>query len=196
MAIITLNNRATNRSDTATSGQVFTATSATAADFQDAAAGITSACQFRLTADKTGNADITSSFEVPDTDGYGGIGSAVTESSGIFTFPSTGIYLIHLQATIALCQGGDTTANLLLKTTTDNSTYATATKAVAGELAANGSPQMSVYGQFMFDVTNTSTHKVKLATSSFQSSQSPVTTLKSDTDGNVTSITFLRLGDT
>tara|TARA_X000001388_G_scaffold63748_1_gene49773 strand:+ start:2942 stop:3577 length:636 start_codon:yes stop_codon:yes gene_type:complete len=39
MAIITLNNRAINRSDTASSGQVFTATSATASDFQDAASG-------------------------------------------------------------------------------------------------------------------------------------------------------------
>ena len=36
MAITTLNNRATNRSDTASAGQVFTATSATAADFQAA----------------------------------------------------------------------------------------------------------------------------------------------------------------
>ena len=36
MSIITLNNRATNRSDTASAGQVFTATSATAADFQTA----------------------------------------------------------------------------------------------------------------------------------------------------------------
>ena len=39
MAITTLNLRALNRSDTATSGQVITATSATAADFQDAAGG-------------------------------------------------------------------------------------------------------------------------------------------------------------
>ena len=39
MAITTLNLRALNRSDTATSGQVVTATSATAMDFQDAAAG-------------------------------------------------------------------------------------------------------------------------------------------------------------
>jgi len=39
MAIITLNNRATNRSDTASAGQVFTATSATAADFQAAGGG-------------------------------------------------------------------------------------------------------------------------------------------------------------
>jgi len=38
MAIITLNNRATNRSDTASAGQVFTATSATASDFQSVGA--------------------------------------------------------------------------------------------------------------------------------------------------------------
>ena len=39
MAITTLNLRGLNRSDTATSGQVITATSAVAADFQDAAGG-------------------------------------------------------------------------------------------------------------------------------------------------------------
>ena len=39
MAITTLNLRGINRSDTATSGQVITATSAVAADFQDASAG-------------------------------------------------------------------------------------------------------------------------------------------------------------
>jgi len=39
MAITTLNLRALNRSDTASSGQVVTATSATAADFQDASTG-------------------------------------------------------------------------------------------------------------------------------------------------------------
>ena len=39
MAIITINNKAINRSDTASSGQNWTATSATASDFQTAAAG-------------------------------------------------------------------------------------------------------------------------------------------------------------
>ena len=34
MALITLNNRSINRTDTASAGQVWTATSATAADFQ------------------------------------------------------------------------------------------------------------------------------------------------------------------
>ena len=39
MAITTLNNRAINRSDTAASGQLWTATSATASDFQAVSAG-------------------------------------------------------------------------------------------------------------------------------------------------------------
>tara|TARA_X000001382_G_scaffold120108_1_gene101426 strand:- start:545 stop:1078 length:534 start_codon:yes stop_codon:yes gene_type:complete len=39
MSIITINNRTINRSDTASAGQVFTATSATAADFQAAGGG-------------------------------------------------------------------------------------------------------------------------------------------------------------
>tara|TARA_R110000851_G_scaffold133963_1_gene269065 strand:+ start:154 stop:732 length:579 start_codon:yes stop_codon:yes gene_type:complete len=39
MAITTINNRSVNRSDTASSGQLWTATSATASDFQAAAAG-------------------------------------------------------------------------------------------------------------------------------------------------------------
>ena len=39
MAITTLNNRAINRSDTASADQVWTATSATASDFQAAAGG-------------------------------------------------------------------------------------------------------------------------------------------------------------
>ena len=80
------------------------------------------ASQYRITANKTGNADVTSSYEVVDTDGYGGIGTAPTESSGIFTFPSTGIYLILVQAYIFLSSDGDTSASLELKTTTDNST--------------------------------------------------------------------------
>ena len=57
MAITTLNLRALNRSDTATSGQVITATSATAADFQDAAGGA-----WNLIKTITASADSTISF--------------------------------------------------------------------------------------------------------------------------------------
>jgi hypothetical protein len=56
--------------------------------------GITEADQWRLTADLTGtNATISSNLERIDTAGQGTLGTGMTESSGIFTFPSTG-YLV------------------------------------------------------------------------------------------------------
>ena len=58
--------------------------------------GITVADQWYMgTAFQGSNADITSNWTstMPYT-GYGVIGSAVTESSGIFTFPSTGLYQV------------------------------------------------------------------------------------------------------
>ena len=58
--------------------------------------GITMADQWRLTADTNEDttADITANWERTDTQDIQVIGTGLTESSGIFTFPSTGIYLI------------------------------------------------------------------------------------------------------
>jgi len=51
--------------------------------------------QFRLTTSITGtNADISSNLERIDHSGAGSIGTGMTESSGIFTFPNTGIWLV------------------------------------------------------------------------------------------------------
>ena len=73
-----------------------------------ASAGITSASQFRLTTSFTGDAaPIASNWEETDTDGYGGLGTAVSQSSGIFTFPTTGIWHIisvmtHIEGSAAI----------------------------------------------------------------------------------------------
>jgi len=53
MALITLNNRSINRSDTASSGQVWTATSATASDFQAGGGENTPAFSARKSGDQT-----------------------------------------------------------------------------------------------------------------------------------------------
>ena len=62
------------------------------------AGGITMADQWRLSAATTFSSGasnkISSNWERTDTTGYGTIGSAMTESSGEFSFPATGIYLI------------------------------------------------------------------------------------------------------
>ena len=58
--------------------------------------GLTMVDQWRLTTDFTGVANpISSNLEQNDSSGNGvPIGSSMTESSGVFTFPSTGIYMI------------------------------------------------------------------------------------------------------
>ncbi len=86
---------------------------------------ITMVDQFRLTADVTGtNADITSNLERIDTPTTPLIGSGVTNSSGIFSFPSTGIYLIIVNAMFSnpnTTSSIDGQCGVLTKVTIDNS---------------------------------------------------------------------------
>ena len=73
------------------------ANAVTAAKAIGSAKGVTMADQWRLTTSRNLSAVdevINANWERNDTSGYGSIGSAMTQTSGTFTFPSTGIYLI------------------------------------------------------------------------------------------------------
>ena len=153
--------------------------------------GITAASQWRLTADLTGDASeqvFTANLEVVDTDGYGSLGSAMSQSSGVFTFPSTGYWLITLHGYADL--NGDSQAEFRILTTTDNSSYGTAAEAGMGDDDANNFHGSSC--SFLFDVTSTTNCKVKFACNSINSDGH----VFGDTAGNETHMTFTRLGDT
>ncbi len=155
--------------------------------------GISFSQQWRLTSNKSTSStssDISANLEVVDSDGYGGLGGTMTQSSGIFTFPSTGIYLILAKGSYSASGGATSNYNEMdLHTTTDNSTFNRA--AIGWCYIASGG-----YGtaacDFMFDVTNTSTHKVKFRGASASSNAY----LTSNTNDNQTHFTFIRLGDT
>jgi len=192
MAIITLNNRATNRSDTASAGQVFTATSATAADFQVVApGGITNAQQWRISANITGDANpIAANWEEADTDGYNRLGDAMTQSSGVFTFPATGYWLITFMFTHQ-AGGSDSKYNTgVIQTATNGSTFGSASESYNNLFTGDAFAGNSI--NFVFDVTNTSTHKVRFSSSVEENG----TVLQGDSGNNRTSATFIRLGDT
>ena len=180
MAITILNNRAINRSDTASSGQRWTATSATASDFQ-AGGGITQADIFRLTANITSNADITSNLERADDASSGLIGSGVSQSSGIFTFPETGIYLVIVQAHFFYNNQADNNGDLYSHATINNSDYDVIAVATSGNGNQSGAISNVSYSQALVDVTNTSNVKVKFSTSSLQG------TVNGNTEYNMTS---------
>ena len=155
--------------------------------------GISFSQQWRLTSNKSTSStssDISANLEVVDSDGYGGLGGTMTQSSGIFTFPSTGIYLIMAKGSYSASSSSTSNYNEMdLHTTTDGSSFNRA--AIGWCYIASGG-----YGtaacDFMFDVTNTSTHKVKFRAASASSNAY----LTANSNDNQTHFTFIRLGDT
>jgi hypothetical protein len=153
--------------------------------------GITEADQWRLTTHFTGDANpIASNLERVDSDGFSLLGTGMTQSSGIFSFPSTGYWFIRFTANY---YGNGNTGSYMettIMTTTDNSTYGNAS--LSYQTMPTSTADVSASAEFLFDVTNTSTHKVRFKTTS------NITNLRTygNTDLNMTYMTFIKLGDT
>jgi hypothetical protein len=155
--------------------------------------GITMADQWRLTATTNSgtDADVTSNWERNDNTSYGSIGTGLTESSGIFSFPQTGIYSIYFSSRTVNAIS-DTSAIFQLFTTVDNSNYIESAVANTGNASGSAAIVSSGSNSFIFDVTNTATHKFKFATASFATN----TFLTGETVFQRTGFTVIRLGDT
>ena len=164
--------------------------------FAEAGGGIEMADQWRLSASITGtNADITSNLERVDNTGWGGIGTGVTESSGIFSFPSTGVYLINVNASFfnpTTTSAIDGLCNVDIYVTTDNSSYTKVSRAYGGFDGTTNDRTSSGTTSFILDVTDISNVKIKFATGSLNAD----TSLQGNTDENRTDFLFIRLGDT
>jgi len=155
--------------------------------------GITMIDQFALTSDKAGSGDVTANLSRTNTTGFGRIGTGMTESSGIFSFPSTGIYLVIAKAVFATDSNGDRTQELFTKVTTNNSTYTSVDDIQCGDLNGSLATTATGTGFVLVDVTDTSNVKVKFETGSIDTGS----TLEGKVgDYNKTTFTFVRLGDT
>ena len=154
--------------------------------------GLTEADQFRLSASISAgtNADITSNLERIDTTGSPKVGTGMSESSGIFTFPSTGIYLVNVHCVFSM-NANDAMCYVNTLYTANNSSYVDGAYAVSFNKTASATNQ-SACSSLMVDVTDTSNVKIKFATVSMGSG----TSLSGNTDINYTTFTFLKLGDT
>ena len=150
--------------------------------------GVTVADQYYLTADQASNGDITSWSQVSFT-GTGTVGSSMSHSSGVFTFPSTGIYMVTLKAYVETSDAS-TRTNILV--TTNNSTYTIIDS--QGWQTSNSVLTYQVCTSSIFvDVTDTTNVKVK-----FTLANSDVTNDKihGNTSNIETSATFMKIGDT
>jgi len=161
--------------------------------FAEAGGGIEMVDMWRLTTSFTGNANpIASNLERVDTYSPGFIGTGMTESSGVFTFPSTGIYSLFFQRQMSL-SGDDRAVGMSIQVTTDNSTYNKGTESTAYINQTSGSvTYANSTANYIFDVTNTTTHKVRFSVDVVNSS----TTTLGDTSTSLTHMIFIKLGDT
>ena len=156
-------------------------------------AGITMAEQWRLQGALQGNRTPLTGWNVVNTGNAGKIGSSMSESSGVCTFPSTGIYLIMF-----VLQGysDNSTQNLIgvIQTTTNNSSYTGVTYSQNGiyDFSNSYASHSNGMNTHIFDVENTSTHKVRFVYGAGQGGE------YCDGHGSYTktSATFVRLGDT
>ena len=165
--------------------------------FAEAGGGITEADEWRVTAtissiSNGADYNIASNWERNDTD-FDKIGTGMTESSGVFTFPSTGIYLINFNLNVYLqSQSTENHFKTMIFTTTDNSSYTKRTQSTVGILDTSTFDYAFGHTSLIFDVTNVSTHKVKFATYFDQRTGN----VEGNTNSNRTSVQFIRLGDT
>ena len=158
-----------------------------------AGGGITVGDQWRLTTNFSGTTNpITSNLERVDTPQQATLGSAMTESSGVFTFPETGYYLI----TAAMCGGiqnaTERSHGINISVTINNSTWANVANATANGFDSNDETTYSARCRLIVDVTSTANVKVRFYASTVNGSS----VTKGSSTTNLTTFTFLRLADT
>ena len=155
--------------------------------------GITEIDQWRITTDYALSSGatgyLTSNWERNDTSGFSKLGTGMSESSGVFTFPSTGFYEITFHANVN--QYGDEELKMDISVTTNNSSYAQMSLGYIGDAdSSNNDGETTMTA--IIDVTDVSNVKVKFGFTGGGSDQS----IKGNSSYNETYATFKRLADT
>ena len=85
--------------------------------------GITMADQWRLTSSLSNPSDgyISSNLERVDNASWSKIGTGMTESSGIFSFPASGLYLVRFKSVIQKYSGAATNQYIAVSTNSGSS---------------------------------------------------------------------------
>ena len=154
--------------------------------------GITEADMHRITTDFTGSVQpITANWERCDEDTFAKIGTGMSVSSGIWTFPVTGLYQVVWICTWKLANDVTRHCYSELITTNNNSSY---TERGTGWTHINdesGNSYASSTVSAFVNVSNVSNQKVKLGVNVDNSS----TTCMGSSTSNRTYVSFIRLGD-
>ena len=181
--------------DTLASNAVTTAKIANSAVTADKASGTAKGLvmvdQWRKDAQVTGNQSPITGWERVDNH-FSLQGSAgMSESSGVWTFPQTGLYLVTYTGHGYL-NGTTTYIGLYFSVSTDSGSSYESPSLGHAYFGAQGSGYCGGSNQVVLNVTNASTFRFRIT---FQSSNSSAPILQGNTDRSLTDLVIIRLGD-
>ena len=171
-----------------------TSFSGSGANLTGISAGITMAQQWRLRVITTVSSSYVTlkDWEICDSlgssSGYGG-NMTLDTSSGVWTFPSTGIYHLNCQAGFQDASNNQDFLTLAYNITTNNSSYTRVTESY-GSFRAPGYENISA--QYLLDVTDTSNVKFTIT----GQDQHGTGRVFGSTTLNYTTLTIMKLGET
>jgi hypothetical protein len=158
---------------------------------------------WRVDTEATGNQDVIDNWEFAGAGNDGPAGASVgnpytgnatknmSQSSGTFTFPRVGKYLVEFCLNWYLANATQRYAQPVIAATPDNSTYVALSTSSGNTSMSTASVHSSAVAMAIIDCTNTALVKVKFK-SSFANSG---TVMWSSAQENVTYVKFMRLGD-
>ena len=138
----------------------------------------------------TSAAVISTYWERNDSTGFVKIGTGMSESSGVFTFPQTGIYLIKFFGTSYGSNGATTLITARIQTRKSGGDYADRAQVSESAYATNAYGSMAI--DLVFDVEDTSGDNIRITAIAGNSNRK----ILGSSTVQRTGITFIRLGDT
>ena len=156
--------------------------------------GVTEVDQWRLSSSFDGNANpIASNLERVDTAPQGYLGTGMSQSSGIFTFPSTGHWFVKFNINYFGNSDGDIRqAGGTIDATTNNSSYVQLAEGFNGCNNHGANYSMCTEISTILDITDTANQKVRFQVYTTTTGA----TCSGDSSNNRTFMTFIKLADT
>jgi len=154
--------------------------------------GLAMADQWRITSHYTfsgaGGQVLEANWERNDSTGFGNIGSAMTQSSGVFNFPSTGVYLIMGYAQF-YAAGGSQTGFMQALQTKHGSGASFESKAISFDSGYTTNAYGMTSTQFIMNVTDTTHDQVRMLVEGNANHK-----VMASSTSQRTGFTFLKLG--
>jgi len=153
--------------------------------------GITGYDSWYLSANVTADADITANLARQSGTLVTKLGTGMTESSGVFTFPTTGLWKVSTKI-YSVNIAGDTVLCFIVASDDNFSSEANVGLAKFGSGASSSPTGGTGYAEVLLDIEDVSTDKVKFKAVSISSGSY----ISGGTYPDTSTFNFVRIGDT